>query len=60
MVLLTNVVVDNHRVLDLIASIGTTPVAFKMFFFAGFAFLAALAFGSRARRYRMLDHYRSG
>jgi POT family proton-dependent oligopeptide transporter len=29
-----------------------------MFFFAAFAFAAALAFGLVARSYRVLDHYR--
>ena len=31
-----------------------------MFFFAVFAFLAALVFAWYARRYPMQDHYRSG
>jgi POT family proton-dependent oligopeptide transporter len=30
-----------------------------MFFFAGFAMLAALAFALYARRYPMQDHYRA-
>jgi POT family proton-dependent oligopeptide transporter len=30
-----------------------------MFFFAVFAFAAALAFGLYARRYREVDHYRT-
>ena len=30
-----------------------------MFFFAGFAFLATLAFWLYARRYRVVDHYRA-
>jgi POT family proton-dependent oligopeptide transporter len=34
--------------------------AFLMFFFAGFAFLAAAAFAAYARRYPMQDHYRAG
>ena len=29
-----------------------------MFFFAAFAFMAALAFGLYAGRYRMVDNYR--
>jgi proton-dependent oligopeptide transporter, POT family len=29
-----------------------------MFFFAAFAFAAALAFGLYARRYQLVDHYR--
>jgi POT family proton-dependent oligopeptide transporter len=38
---------------------GLSETAFLMFFFAAFAFLGALAFGAYARRYRMVDHYRS-
>jgi POT family proton-dependent oligopeptide transporter len=34
-------------------------VSFQMFFFAAFAFLAALAFGMYASRYPMADHYRT-
>jgi POT family proton-dependent oligopeptide transporter len=30
-----------------------------MFFFAGFAFVAALIFAAYARRYPMQDHYRA-
>ena len=37
---------------------GLSEAAFLMFFFAAFAFLAALAFGLYARRYRVVDHYR--
>jgi POT family proton-dependent oligopeptide transporter len=33
--------------------------AFQMFFFAGFALLAALAFGWYARRYKVVDNYRA-
>jgi proton-dependent oligopeptide transporter, POT family len=32
--------------------------AFQMFFFAVFAFAAALAFGIVARTYPLADHYR--
>ena len=38
---------------------GVSETAFLMFFFAGFAFLAALAFGLYARRYKLLDYYRA-
>lgn len=31
----------------------------NMFFFSGFALLAALAFGLYARRYRKVDNYRT-
>ncbi len=30
-----------------------------MYFFAAFALLAAIAFGLYAKRYKMVDHYRS-
>jgi POT family proton-dependent oligopeptide transporter len=41
------------------AAMGLSEAAFLMFFFAGFAFVAALAFGLYARRYRMVDNYRA-
>jgi len=34
-------------------------IAFQMYFFAAFALLAAIAFGLYAKRYKMVDHYRS-
>jgi POT family proton-dependent oligopeptide transporter len=37
---------------------GVGVTAFQMFFFAGFALCAALAFGLYARRYRLVDFYR--
>jgi POT family proton-dependent oligopeptide transporter len=37
---------------------GLGVAAVQMFFFAGFAFAAALAFGAAARRYRSVEHYR--
>ena len=40
------------------ASSGMSMTAFLMFFFAGFAFIAALAFGAYASRYKVVDHYR--
>jgi len=57
-VLLSNVAVRNDTVTGHIDSTGLSETAFLMFFFAGFAFLAALAFGLYARRYRTVDHYR--
>ncbi|MEE7547934.1 POT family MFS transporter, partial [Xanthomonas sp. Kuri4-1] len=57
-VLLSNAAVRNATVTSHIAGTGLSESAFLMFFFAGFAFLAALAFGAYARRYRMVDHYR--
>jgi POT family proton-dependent oligopeptide transporter len=45
-------------VLSRIAATGLGENAFLMFFFAAFAFLAALAFALYARRYPLQDHYR--
>jgi POT family proton-dependent oligopeptide transporter len=42
-----------------IVELGISPTAFLMFFFAVFAFLAALAFRAYARRYRTVDNYRT-
>jgi POT family proton-dependent oligopeptide transporter len=38
---------------------GISVIAFLMFFFAAFAFAAALAFRFYARRYKMIDNYRT-
>ncbi len=57
-VLLTNAGVRNDGFKAVIANSGLSEPAFLMFFFAGFAFLAALAFGLYARRYPMQDNYR--
>jgi POT family proton-dependent oligopeptide transporter len=57
-VLMTNAAVRNEAVTTQIASSGLSENAFLMFFFAGFAFLAALAFAMYAKRYPMQDHYR--
>ena len=58
-VLIVNAGVRNEAVEASIASTGLSTAAFQMFFFAAFAFAAALAFGLYARTYRMADHYRS-
>ncbi len=58
-VLVTNAAVRNDAVTARIAQTGLGENAFLMFFFAGFAFLAALAFALYARRYPMQDHYRA-
>jgi len=58
-VLLTNAAVRNDAVIGSIASTGLSENAFLMFFFAGFAFVAALAFAAYARRYPMQDNYRA-
>jgi len=57
-VLVANAGVQNPTVTNLIASTGFGVTAFQMFFFAGFAFVAALAFGLVARAYPVADHYR--
>ena len=59
-VLIVNAGVRNGAVTDAIKSTGFGVTAFQMFFFAAFAFAAALAFGLCARRYRVVDHYRTG
>ena len=59
-VLLTNAGVKSEGMRALIASSGLSEHAFLMFFFAGFAFAAALVFALYARRYPMQDHYRAG
>jgi POT family proton-dependent oligopeptide transporter len=57
-VLLTNATVRDPAVLAWIQAQGWTENAFLIFFFAGFAFVAALAFALYARRYPMQDNYR--
>ncbi|MCI1711647.1 MAG: oligopeptide:H+ symporter [Chiayiivirga sp.] len=58
-VLLANAAVRNDFVTGQIAGTGLSVAAFQMFFFAGFALLAALAFGWYARRYKEVDNYRA-
>ncbi|GAB3092177.1 POT-type proton-dependent oligopeptide transporter [Lysobacter terrae] len=58
-VLLTNAAVRNDTVTAHIASTGLSENAFLMFFFAAFAFAAALAFAAYARGYPMQDNYRT-
>ncbi|MFN2475329.1 MAG: oligopeptide:H+ symporter [Chthoniobacterales bacterium] len=57
-VLVVNAGVQNAKVIDFIKSSGFGVTAFQMFFFAVFAFVAALAFGLVARTYPVMDHYR--
>jgi POT family proton-dependent oligopeptide transporter len=57
-VLVANAGVQNQRVIDFIKSNGFGVTAFQMFFFAAFAFVAALIFGLVARSYPVADHYR--
>jgi len=58
-VLIVNAGVKDPGVVASIESSGVGLMAFQMFFFAGFAMLAALAFGLYAKRYKMVDHYRA-
>ena len=57
-VLVVNAGVKNDAVIAWIKSTGSGVTAFQMFFFAVFAFAAALAFGLVARTYPVADHYR--
>jgi POT family proton-dependent oligopeptide transporter len=57
-VLVVNAGVKNAAVTNFIASTGFGTTAFQMFFFAAFAFVAALVFGLCARSYQVVDHYR--
>lgn len=57
-VLVTNAAVRDEAVLARITATGLGQTAFLMFFFAAFAFAAALAFALFARRYVLQDHYR--
>ena len=57
-VLVVNAGVKNDSVNGMIKSSGFGVTAFQMFFFAAFAFVAALIFGLVARTYPLADHYR--
>ncbi|MES2743678.1 MAG: oligopeptide:H+ symporter [Pseudomonadota bacterium] len=57
-VLIANASVKNDAVTAYIGNSGLSVTAFQMFFFAGFAAVAALVFGWYARRYPMVDNYR--
>jgi POT family proton-dependent oligopeptide transporter len=57
-VLLADASVKNDRVNTWVTGLGLSTTAFQMFFFAGFAFLAAAAFGAFASRHRVVEHYR--
>jgi POT family proton-dependent oligopeptide transporter len=57
-VLVVNAGVRNEAVTQTIAQSGLDVTSFQMFFFAAFAFLAALAFALYAARYPLADHYR--
>ncbi|HEY5921943.1 MAG TPA: hypothetical protein VIV11_09750, partial [Kofleriaceae bacterium] len=58
-VLLANHSVKSPAVIDQIKDSGISVTAFLMFFFAAFAFAAALMFRWYAKRYRMTDNYRA-
>ena len=58
-VLITNAVVRDEGITARIASTGLSENAFLMFFFAAFAFVAAMIFAMYARNYRMQDNYRA-
>lgn len=57
-VLLVNASVKNESVTRRIADQGWGVVATQMYFFAGFAFVAAGAFALYARKYTVVDNYR--
>lgn len=58
-VLIVNSSVKNEAVLGYIGQSGVGVIAFQMYFFAAFAFLAAVVFGWYATRYRMTNNYRA-
>jgi proton-dependent oligopeptide transporter, POT family len=58
-VVLVNHSVKSAAITEQIQHTGISVTAFLMFFFAVFAFAAALAFRFYARRYRMADNYRA-
>jgi POT family proton-dependent oligopeptide transporter len=57
-VLIVNAGVRNEALLARIETTGLSDTAFLMFFFAGFAFLAAAVFALHARNYPLRDYYR--
>ena len=57
-VLLVNAAFKDETVKQTIAQSGLGVMSFQMFFFAAFAFVAALAFGLYAARYTLADYYR--
>lgn len=59
-VLLADAGVRNPDVISAIQRQGISPMAFHAFFFAAFAFVAALVFALYVRRYPMRDLYRTG
>ena len=57
-VLVVNAGVQNNAVTVFVGSTGLGVTVFPRFFFAGFAFVAALVFGLGARSYCAVDHCR--
>jgi POT family proton-dependent oligopeptide transporter len=58
-VLLTNAAIRNEAVTARITTTGLSENAFLMFFFAAFAFVAALVFALYARGFQVRDNYRA-
>jgi POT family proton-dependent oligopeptide transporter len=58
-VLLADAGIRNDAVTGWVAATGIEETAFLMFFFAGFAALAAVVFALYARHYPMRDYYRA-
>lgn len=58
-VLLANNSIRSESVLSHVDSTGLSQTAFLMYFFAGFALLAATIFALYARRYQLVDNYRA-
>jgi len=58
-VLIVNASVKNDAVIAWIKTTGLGVIAAQMYFFAMFAFVAAVIFGWYATRYPLTDNYRS-
>jgi len=58
-VLLANNSIRSESVLSHVDSTGLSQTAFLMYFFAGFALIAATVFALYAKRYQLVDNYRS-
>jgi proton-dependent oligopeptide transporter, POT family len=58
-VLLVDAGIKNATVTSTITDAGISPTVFRMFFFAGFAFAASIAFKLYVRRYKVVDNYRT-
>ena len=58
-VLMAHETIQRDAVTKAVTDTGLTPVAFLMFFFALFAFASSFGFRIYARRYQVVDHYRS-